>query len=98
MTKIVTAGRTDLFDFFRLSGIRSDKELNHTPILAFLVTGKEIKVEIVENAEILLDSYQDHVQCMKQWTGKWDSDFFQFTVGDLRKHCEKYPKESYQLV
>lgn len=36
MVKVITDGRTDLDDYFKLSGIFEDEELKHTPFLVFI--------------------------------------------------------------
>lgn len=146
--KIITAGRTDLEEYFR--HITSYSKLQHTPFLAFceseakkttgdrlkylnemkshykyqasgqsswaqahkdtvegiksiheakenlrriekeikkigsVKAGKIIEVKIIDNKEALLE-LEDKTPVMGQWSGQWRSDFFQFTVGDLRK-------------
>jgi len=82
--KIITSGRTDLTDYFRLSGIREHKKLTHTPFLIFLTSEDAVEVRIVDNAKKLLE-YPDETPVMAQWRGEWRSDFFQFKVVDLRR-------------
>lgn len=86
---IITKGRTDLTDFWRLSGIY-DNKLSHHPILTFHQTvNGDIDVEIWDKAEdVIISDLTDDVKCMAQWGGQWRSDFFQFTVGELRKHAK----------
>jgi len=71
-----------LEDYFRLSGVLEVSRLDHTPFLAFVSDGEGIKVQIVHSASALR-RLPPETKVMGQWTGKWRSDFFQFTVGDL---------------
>jgi hypothetical protein len=95
--KVVTTGRTDLDDYFKLSGIREYKELSRTPFLVFVVNGETVEVKIVDNARQLL-TYPDETQVMAQWSGRYRSDFFQFTVGQLRDYVAKHPASSHHVV
>lgn len=81
-TRVETAGRRDLDDFFRLSGVLSQR-LTHTPILAFLVDGAAVTVRIVDRAADAA-ALPAGTPLMAQWSGRWRSDFFRFTAGDLR--------------
>ena len=87
MAKIVTTGRTDLEAYFSRSGVFSSDRLRHTPFLAFIEGEEEIQVRLVYRATDLL-LLPDDTPVMGQWTGRWDSDFFQFTVGQYRKYRE----------
>ena len=42
--QIVTAGRTDVGDFFKLSAVFTAKRLNHTPLLVFTATEDSVQV------------------------------------------------------
>ena len=83
--QIETAGRTDISELFSLSGVLTYRKLQHTPFLAFLIKGDTVHVEIVDSKDSLLD-YPDSTPVMVQWAGKWRSDFFHFTVGDVRAY------------
>lgn len=87
MIKIITDGRTDVEDYFRLSGIFDYEELNHTPLLVFIPSENTVKVRIVHKPIELL-SLSDELQVMGQWRGEWRSDFFQFTIGQFIKYFE----------
>jgi len=91
MTKVITAGRTDLKEFFEQSGNFSGGKLTHTPFLVFLEEESAIRVRIVESAEQLL-SFPDETPVMGQWQGNYRSDFFQFTVGDYRPYADEKKK------
>lgn len=91
--ELVLSGRTDIEDLFRLSGLREYKVLNHTPFLAFKVQGDKLTVDIVRSMPALL-AYPDETKVMVQWTGKWRSDFFHFSVGDLRAYNAREVKQS----
>ena len=75
MIKIITAGRTDLKDFFEKSGNFSGTKLTHTPFLVFLEREDAIHVHIVDRAEQLL-TFSDEMKVMGQWQGNYRSDFF----------------------
>ncbi len=87
MTKVILAGRTDLLDYFRNSGVFEASKLNHTPFLVFIESDNTIQVQIVFNAKELL-TYPAETPVMGQWQGNWRSDFFQFTVGDYHHFLE----------
>jgi hypothetical protein len=95
--KVITSGRTNLDDYFRLSGIRDHKKLTHAPFLVFLIARDVVEVVIVDNARKLLE-YPDETQVMAQWMGQWRSDFFQFKVGDFRKYATEHPADKHQVV
>lgn len=85
---ITTIGRTDdLESFFSKSGVMIGKN-THTPFIVFVEKNNNIEVVIVDKAIDLLD-YPDNYKIMSQWAGKWRSDFFQYTVGDVRKYLDK---------
>jgi hypothetical protein len=81
---ISTAGRSDVDDYFRKSGVLTARKLPHTPFLVFVENANDIEVRIVDNVHSLL-GHADSTKVMGQWSGQWRSDFFQFTVGDVRK-------------
>jgi len=83
MTTITTSGRTNVKDFL-ISGLGGTQ---HTPFLVFTIQGDNIIVMIHDNVTDVL-SYSDETKVMKQWQGNWRSDFFQFTVGQLREVLE----------
>lgn len=87
MITIILDGRTDVHEYFRSSGIFDSERLNHTPLLAFMVSEDTVTVRIVARPTELL-SLPDEILVMGQWTGKWHSDFFQFSVGQYRQHLE----------
>lgn len=87
--RLTTVARKDLRDYFAISGVFTEKKLTHTPFLVFEVdeNNNHINVMIVDSAVELLE-YPDNIMVMGQWTGKWRSDFFEFTVGDYRKFLQ----------
>ncbi len=88
MTTIILDGRTDIDDYFKLSGVFDSEKLNHTPLLAFIASEDTIRVRIIHKPIELL-SLDDETPAMGQWRGEWRSDFFQFTVGQYRLHVEE---------
>ena len=95
--RIERSGRTDTADFFRLSDIRSCKKLIRTPALAFVEDEDGVVVQIVQDPRKLLD-LPDDTGVMMQWSGTWRSDFFQFTVGDLRTYVTEHPGETHHVI
>ena len=91
-----TAGRTDLDDYFKLSDIREKKKHVHNPFLVFVKSKSGIKVELVYCAKELLN-YPPSTKIMVQWAGQYSSDFFQFTIGDLKKHIKINPPDEYNV-
>jgi hypothetical protein len=85
MTRITLAGRTDIDEYFKLSGVFESERLTHTPLLVFIAGHDAVTVRIVDKATDLL-SFPDETPVMGQWAGQWRSDFFQFTVGQYRQH------------
>jgi hypothetical protein len=88
MTKVILTGRTDLEDYFSKSGVFTLKKLNHTPFLVFIESEGTVKVQIVFSAKELI-TYPPETPVMGQWQGEWNSDFFQFTVGDYLRFLQK---------
>jgi hypothetical protein len=88
MPKIVTTGRTDVDEYFKLSGVLEYERLNHTPLLVFLSTEDSVRVQIVYVVNDLL-GFPDDTPVMSQWRGEWRSDFFQFTVRQYHEYIEK---------
>lgn len=84
--KVVTTGRTDIDKLFQLSDILSSSKLNHTPFIVFQELDESIVIVLVRNKDDLLMSYPDETKVMVQWKGNWRSDFFHFTVGDVREY------------
>lgn len=82
---IQTAGRRELDDLFRKSDAISVRKLNQTPFLVFEQATSTVMVQIENNAETLCERYADQTPVMFQWRGRWDSDWFQMTVGDIRR-------------
>jgi hypothetical protein len=95
--RIITTGRVDVADYFRLSSICEKKKLLHHPFVVFVESDDNVGVRIVDNAANLL-AYPDETKVMAQWGGQYRSDFFQFTVGQFRRYISDNPKEPYHVV
>ena len=89
---VETAGGTDVETYFQLSGCLEFKKLNHTPFLAFVCQDSSVIVRIIESADALL-ALPDGTPVMGQWRGEWRSDFFQFTVGQMRVYLQERAPE-----
>ncbi len=98
MSKVIINNvRTEVQSYFHLSGIRETKRLSHHPFIVF-TEAEDIKVEIIDSAKELLEKYPDETKVLAQWGGQWSSDFFTFTVGQLREFIKNNPKEEYYVV
>jgi hypothetical protein len=84
MVSVLLSGRTDIDQYFEISGIFEEKHLSHTPFLVFEIAGETVRVQIVYNTQELL-AFPDETPVMGQWRGHWRSDFFQFKVGQYRQ-------------
>jgi len=66
-------------------------QLNHTPFIAIIedcgVYGENTHISIVSSARELI-KLDSAVKVIAQWRGKYSSDFFEFTVGDVKRHME----------
>lgn len=87
MKRIILAGRTDLDDYFKNSGVFEYSKLNHTPFLVFIESKDAVQVRIVFSAKELL-TFPNETPVMGQWRGEWNSDYFQFTVGQYRQFLD----------
>lgn len=81
MVIVTTCGRSDLKDFFE-TGIHSGGDC---PFLVFDAKAREVKVCLESSIDDVL-KYPDSTRVMKQWPGQWRSDFFQFSVKELRDY------------
>lgn len=83
--QIIPSGRTDTDDFFAKSGYF--KYPNRKAAIPFLVlrgTEKAVAIVLVHYVRDLL-TYDDEAIVMSAWVGQYSSDFFQYTVGDVRR-------------
>ena len=86
--------RKNTDDYFKLSGIREYKKLNHTP---FIVLNNDT-IELCFNAKDLIENYLPETKVLGQWEGRWRSDFFSFRISDLIAFTKKHLKENYHIV
>jgi hypothetical protein len=80
---VETTGRTDLDNFFEKSDVL-DVKLTHYPLIAFLADGDAVRVQVLERATAVQGLPADTAM-MAQWGGRWRSDFFRFTAGDVQE-------------
>lgn len=82
------AGQVDAL--FTKSGLIDGRALVHHPFLVFVYTPTMpgMVVRMVKTVAEVLD-YSDDTPAMLQWPGQWRSDWFHFTVGDLRDHLNR---------
>lgn len=86
MTLKMPACRTDADDFFKLSGyFRKGQRWSHYPLLVFIETADGVEIQILNSvAQLTRSTLPDATQCLQQWGGQWNSDFFTFTLGEAR--------------
>jgi len=87
MINIILPGRTDIDEYFKISGVFDYEQLNHTPFLVFDLISETLHVRIIDCAQKLL-AFPDGTPVMGQWRGDYHSDFFQFKVGQYRQYLE----------
>lgn len=97
MQNITTAGKTSSAAYFEKSGIRRMEKLTHNPFVVFNETDSGVEVEIVDNAADLI-KYPSYTKVMHQWMGESRSDFFRFTVGDLKKYVKENPRREAEVI
>ena len=69
-------------ELFELSNIMEEGEKNHHPYIVFDGSRCIIESDIRE----VIKKYPNETVVLWQWEGKWSSDFFKVTVGDLAAH------------
>jgi hypothetical protein len=83
--------------FFENSGMREGKGIAHHPFIVFKRTDKRINVEVVEDPVQLL-TFPPRTKVIAQWKGKRKSNFFRFTVGQLKKYISDNPAKGRQKI
>jgi len=95
MVTIKTSGRVPDEAFFK--HIQDSDDSSHYPFLVFDTDNDEVNIVLESSMKDVL-KYSDDTKVMKQWGGKWSSDFFQFTVRDLRLLQDEESKEFLQMI
>lgn len=91
--------RLDIDDFFELSGVRESKKLSHHPFIVFNShRGDKPQAEICEDMKTLIEKYEDDCAVIAQWQGKWRSDFFLFTIAQVKEYILDHPKQTYHII
>lgn len=80
--ELIIGGRTTHDDFFVKCPSFQSKSNKHFPFLVFEVDSSSVEVKMVYDPTLLLP-YPASTRVMVQWQGKWSSDYFSFTVGEL---------------
>ena len=83
----VSGVRSDLTDFWSISGIFDYKEHPHNQYIVITSReGSDAEIGIFSKIEDFINdlSLPDDAIVMKQWVGKWRSDWFKFTLGELK--------------
>ncbi len=90
MVKIITIGRTDLKDLWEKSDVLTSDERKFYPFLVFEVKEEEVHVLLEKKlTNLLYSNLPDNTKIMVQWQGEWRSDFFQFTLEELKNAFER---------
>ncbi len=69
--------------FFEKGDILQWKKLNHTPIIAIIEHKGVVTIRVIQVVSEALE-LPDNTKLMCQWRGQYNSDYFSFTVEDLR--------------
>jgi len=88
-------GEENRKNYFELSGSIESSFLHHTPFIILDPVG----IRLCSNAEELITTYKDkeETKILGQWRGRWDSNFFLFTIGQLKYYLEdKRYEERYE--
>jgi hypothetical protein len=93
---IIPAGRSETDEFFSkyLRTRERDKKEEHFPFLVFVNQNSEdmpgrVEIHIVQTTSGLL-KYPDKAIVMKQWPGKTRSDWFWFTIAELKRAIKSW--------
>lgn len=83
--------------YFEQSGLRNNRSQKQQPYLVMTPGKTQMKVDVVYTAEELLD-LPVATKVLAQWKGKTRSDFYKFTVRDLKKHIVENPPTARQKI
>lgn len=84
--EIQTQGfRSDLNDFFKLSGVMQGDNKHSNIIVLEVVNDKLVLVEIPKESMASLLNRPDDTIIIARWPGKWRSDCFRFSVGQWKE-------------
>jgi len=84
--------------FFEESGIRLCRTERHHPFLVLNRTGESTtNIDVVDNTMDLI-KYPARTRVLTQWRGNRRSDYYKFTVGELRQHLRAHPAKSGQRI
>ena len=88
MIEIITTGKTDIGELFKISGVLDYEKLNHTPFIVFIPSNNKVEIKLAYNKKELLE-FPDNTKVMVQWKGEWNSDYFTFTIKDVRDYKDE---------
>ena len=83
--------------YFEQSGLRNNKVQKQHPFVVVKPGKTQMKVDIVYTAEELLNM-PPTTKVLAQWKGKTRSDYYKFTVRDLKKHINENPPSETQKI
>jgi len=84
--------------FFEQSGIRKSKARSQRPFLVVRNMGTgTTDLQIVEDVTEVYNMPKK-TRVMTQWEGKKRSDYYTFTVGQLRDYCEANPAKTGEVI
>lgn len=76
-------GRTDFEEFFKITNILEFADFKLSPMLVFVQKDDSVSVQECLSIESLVNYPEDAV-ILQLWPGKWRSDYFKFTVKDVK--------------
>ena len=77
-----------LDEFFQKNCLTMSDANLHFPFLIFVRKDYELEVKVANDPMVLLN-YPDDTQIMKQWPGAKRSDYFTFTIGQLKEYRKR---------
>lgn len=83
--------------FFEQSGIRKSKTRSQRPFLVVKNSNGQTDLQIVEDVTEVYNMPKK-TRVMTQWEGKKRSDYYTFTVGQLREYCEANPAKVGEVI
>ncbi len=89
--------RTATPHFFEKSGIRRNKVQKQHPFIVVTTKNKKIKVEVVYSCRELM-KFPKRAKVLAQWEGKTRSDYYRFSIKELKEHIENNPKKTTQEI
>jgi hypothetical protein len=83
--------------YFEDSGLRNNRIQKQHPFVVMTPGKTQMKVDVVYTAEELL-KLPVTTKVLAQWKGKTRSDYYKFTVRELKSHITEHPPTARQKI